>query len=123
MYKYFTKEELTCKHCEEYSMSDEFMQKLDQLREDMGFPFKITSAYRCPEPPIEARKKSPGSHSTGRAVDIGVRGENAYKLIQGAIELGFTGIGVNQKGSSTRFIHLDDIENSDERPRPTVWSY
>ena len=104
-------------------MDDTFMQRLDQLREDMGFAFPVTSAYRCAEHPIEARKKSPGSHSTGRAVDIGVRGENAYKLIQGAIELGFTGIGVNQKGSTTRFIHLDDIENSDGRPRPTVWSY
>ena len=27
-----------------------------------------------------------------------------------------------QKGSG-RFIHLDTLENSEERPRPTVWSY
>ena len=34
----------------------------------------------------------------------------------------FTGIGVNQKGDS-RFIHIDDIESTQKRPRPWVWSY
>lgn len=122
MYKYFTKEELTCKHCEEYSMSDEFMKKLDQLREDMGFPFKITSAYRCPEHPIEARKKAPGAHTTGKAIDIGVSGNDAYILIEAAIRDNFTGIGINQKGDG-RFIHLDIIPHSPSSPRPWIWSY
>jgi len=122
MYKYFTKEELTCKHCEEYSMSDEFMQKLDQLREDMGFPFKITSAYRCPEHPIEARKKTAGAHTTGKAIDIGVSGNEAYILIEAAIRDNFTGIGINQKGEG-RFIHLDIIPHAPSSPRPWIWSY
>jgi hypothetical protein len=33
--------------------------------------------------------------------------------------MGFTGIGVQQKGSR-RFIHLDVLQNP---PRPNVWSY
>ena len=105
-------------------MSDEFMKKLDQLREDMGFPFKITSAYRCPEHPIEARKKAPGAHTSGRAVDIGVTGDKAYRLIEGAIELKFKGIGIKQKGQG-RFIHLDDIDPDKYEgiPRPWIWSY
>ena len=36
--------------------------------------------------------------------------------------VGFTGIGVNQKGGA-RFLHLDTIESSPARPRPTIWSY
>jgi len=36
-----------------------------------------------------------------------------------ALELGFTGIGVQQKGTG-RFPHLDTLE---EPPRPNVWSY
>ncbi len=122
MYKYFTEEELVCRHCNEVGMNDEFMQKVDALREKMGFSFPVTSAYRCTDHPIEARKASPGAHASGRAIDIGLRGEAAYKLLQGALEAGFTGIGVSQKGT-TRFIHLDDLESSKGRPRPHIWSY
>ncbi len=122
MYKYFTMDEMRCSHCGAYDMNDTFMQRLDQLREDMGFAFPVTSAYRCAEHPIEARKKAPGAHTTGRAVDIGVQGEKAYRLIEGAIELKFKGIGIKQKGQG-RFIHLDDIPSSPSRPRPWIWSY
>ena len=122
MYKYFTEDEMKCTHCGSYEMDHDFMQKLDQLREDMGFVFPITSGYRCPNHPIEARKKAPGAHTTGKAADIGVKGEEAYKLIEGAIELRFKGIGIAQKGEG-RFIHIDDIESSPSRPRPWIWSY
>jgi uncharacterized protein YcbK (DUF882 family) len=122
MYKYFTEEELVCRHCNEVGMNDEFMQKVDALRDKLGFSFPVNSAYRCKDHPIEARKASPGAHASGRAIDIGLRGEAAYKLVQGALEAGFTGIGVSQKGP-TRFIHIDDLESSKGRPRPHVWSY
>ena len=122
MYKYFTEEELVCRHCNEVGMDDEFMQKVDTLREKMGFSFPVNSAYRCKNHPIEARKAFPGAHASGRAIDIGVAGEEAYKLIQGALEAGFTGIGVSQKGT-TRFIHLDNLESKNYRPRPHIWSY
>ena len=122
MYKYFTTDELKCQHCGEEGMDAGFMIKIETLREALGFPFPVTSGYRCPQHPIEARKKRSGAHSTGHAVDIGVRGKNAYSLLWGALSGGFTGIGISQKGSS-RFIHLDDIEDSEGRPRPTIWSY
>lgn len=122
MYKYFTKEELECRHCQEEGMDPVFMQKLEKLRQEMGFAFPITSAYRCPKHPIEARKKAAGAHASGRAVDIAVRGKQAHRLLQGALEAGFTGIGVSQKGG-VRFIHLDDLPDSEGRPRPHVWSY
>jgi zinc D-Ala-D-Ala carboxypeptidase len=122
MYKYFTDKELECKHCEAEGIDPTFMQKVDKLRGELGFAFPITSAYRCPDHPIEARKNAPGAHASGRAVDIAVRGEQAYKLLQAALNAGFTGIGVSQKGG-VRFIHLDDLPDSKERPRPHVWSY
>jgi hypothetical protein len=43
-------------------------------------------------------------------------------VLRAALNAGFTGIGVKQKGKG-RFIHLDDIEDSGDRPRPWVWSY
>tara|TARA_R110000824_G_scaffold178540_1_gene358280 strand:- start:731 stop:1099 length:369 start_codon:yes stop_codon:yes gene_type:complete len=121
--KYFTEDELKCSHCGESRMNESFMNKIEALREQLGFPFPVNSAYRCPEHPIEARKSSPGAHSTGHAIDIGVRGEKAYMLLDAAVQAGLTGIGINQKGSSGRFIHLDDIEGSRTQPRPTIWSY
>src|SRR5690625_2478038 len=59
--------------------------------------------------------------TTGRAVDIAVRGERAYWIVANANRYGFTGVGVSQKGGS-RFIHLDDLSAPDY-PRPSVWSY
>ena len=121
-YKYFTMDEMRCTHCGAYDMDDTFMQRLDQLREDMGFAFPVTSGYRCSKHPIEARKKAPGAHTTGKAIDIGVSGNDAYILIEAAIRDNFTGIGINQKGNS-RFIHLDIIPHSSSSPRPWIWSY
>ena len=120
--EYFTPEELQCSHCQKDGIILEFMERVSALRKQLGFPFIVTSAYRCPEHPIEARKASVGAHTTGKAIDIGVSGLNAYKLLIGSLNAGFTGIGVQQKGEG-RFIHLDNIEASEDRPRPWVWSY
>ena len=121
-YKYFTADELKCQHCEEEGIDGYFMAKIDNLREELGFAFPVTSGYRCPDHPIEARKKAPGAHTTGQAIDIGVSGNEAYVLIEAAIRDNFSGIGINQKGDS-RFIHLDIIPHSSSSPRPWIWSY
>jgi zinc D-Ala-D-Ala carboxypeptidase len=103
-------------------MNQKFMDKLIAVREAIDVPLILTSAYRHSSHPIEAAKKKPGAHTTGRAVDVFIRGADAYRLIILASAFGMTGIGVKQHGE-TRFIHLDDLESSDERPRPWVWSY
>jgi uncharacterized protein YcbK (DUF882 family) len=100
--------------------SDDVRDKLDVLRELMGIPLPVTSGYRCPDHPIEARKESgPGAHSTGLAVDIGVQGKDAHRLIALAMMHDCPRIGINQKGSG-RFIHLDWDYT---KPNPTIWSY
>jgi hypothetical protein len=63
-----------------------------------------------------------GAHTTGKAADIGVERGEAYEVLKLALEIGFTGIGVAQKGSG-RFLHLDICEPEDGMIRPTVWSY
>ena len=122
MYKYFSIDELKCQHCGEHNMDESFMVKVEALRQDLGFPFVVTSAYRCKDHIIERKKKAPGAHSTGHALDIAVSGNQAYRLLTEALNVGMTGIGINQKGPN-RFIHLDDIEWEENRPRPWVWSY
>ena len=121
MYKYFTEEELKCKHTGQCDMDWAFMQTVERIRERCGFPFKVSSAYRSPEHPIEAKKSTPGAHSSGKAMDILVNGEQAMTLVKIALEEGINRIGVAQKGDrASRFIHID-MDNS--RATPRIWSY
>jgi zinc D-Ala-D-Ala carboxypeptidase len=122
----FTLEELKCKcgKCDSkgLEMRAAFMDKLQALRNKLGFPLHITSGYRCPAHNASISKTgSDGVHTTGQAVDIAIRGEEAIKLLKAAIDAGFTGIGIDQQGAS-RFIHLDTCTAPDY-PRPTIWSY
>lgn len=125
-WEYFTEDELKCRcGCGKAEMNPGFMGKLIALRECLGFPFTITSAYRCPEYNQKVSSTGPnGSHTTGRAIDIAVYGEQAYKLICHAPQFQFYGIGVSQTGSHrSRFIHLDDLTRANGFPRPWVWGY
>ena len=116
---YFSIRELACQHCGKYRFDPEFLATLNSIRKSLGFPLVVGSGYRCLEHPIEAAKTTAGAHSSGMAVDISVRGERAYKLIQAALEHKVPRIGVNQKGSN-RFIHLD---GDTSKPSPVFWSY
>lgn len=127
MAKYFTREELACKHCleagksidEAYHFDEGFLELLDSIRNDCGFALPVSSGYRCHNHPVELQKPVKGAHTTGRAVDIAVSHGQAYRLIEVAVSHGVPRIGVQQKGDE-RFIHLDwDIT----RPYPRIWSY
>jgi uncharacterized protein YcbK (DUF882 family) len=115
--KYFTQAEFKCKHCGKCEMNQEFLDKINKLREEYGQSLVVTSGYRCPEHPAERIKVGrSGMHTTGKAADFAVEGTNAQRLLMLALQLGFTGIGVQQKGAG-RFIHLDTRET------PAIWSY
>jgi zinc D-Ala-D-Ala carboxypeptidase len=122
MSPYFTSEEMKCSHTGLELMNAEFMEMLTELRVRYAKPLVVTSAYRHPSHPIEARKSKPGAHTTGKAVDLGVQYGDAYTILGLALMMGFTGIGVQQKGSG-RFIHLDTCTEQNGFPRPTIWSY
>jgi len=122
-WRHFRREEFACRHCGLNLISTDFVTKLDELREQFGRPLIVTSGYRCRE--HNARVSSTGlngPHTTGRAADFAVDRGDAHRLLGLALDMGFTGIGVNQKGDG-RFIHLDDLTDAPGRPRPTVWSY
>lgn len=122
-YPNFSKDEFDCKHSGKNEMDAQFMGRLQLLRDAYKKPIVVTSGYRDITHPIESKKKRTGAHTTGKAVDISVDRGDAYALLKLAIWVGFTGIGVKQKGSG-RFIHLDTIEEgTDGFIRPTIWSY
>ena len=126
----FSFKEIACQETGECEMNKDTMDRLQELRIEYGRGLRISSGFRSPRHSIEAKKidpegnPRPGAHATGRAIDIAIRGEDAYMVLSLATSLGFTGIGVSQKGDS-RFLHLDDIQPEDDFhvPRPSVWSY
>ena len=120
----FTRAEMACKcGCGRADMVPEFMDKLQALRTLYGRPMVVTSAFRCIEHNIKVSSTgATGPHTTGRAVDIGIRGADAHALLLQVARLKFSGIGVNQKGGA-RFIHIDDLPDAPGCPRPTIWSY
>lgn len=121
-YPNFSKREFDCKATGENRMQASFMERLQQLRIAYGQPMSISSGYRSPKHPIEAKKSRPGAHASGHACDVAVQGADAIRLLRLAIGLGFTGIGIQQKGTG-RFIHLDDHPAGAHVPRPAIWSY
>lgn len=115
-WRYFTFDEMKCKHCGECHMDDLFMVQLDSAREIAGIPFHINSGYRCPAHDFEVGGS--GNHPTGRASDIGFEdSRQAFKILEGLIMADFKRIGISFKG---KFIHCDRVEN---RPTPALWSY
>jgi len=114
MFKYFKLDEFDCQETGDNEILEDFVHELDKLREACGFSFRITSGYRSKEHSIEKRKTSPGTHAQGIAADIAVSGgAQRMLLVQKALELGFTGVGV-----AKTFIHVDIRETT-----PVLWCY
>ena len=114
-YKFFRLEEFNCTHTNLNKMDHEFLVKLDELREKVGFPFRITSGYRDATHPSEARKAEPGTgtHCQGIAADIAVsNGFERMNIVHEAIKMGFS-IGVARS-----FVHVDDRKTT-----PVMWTY
>lgn len=113
--KYFEESEFS----EFDKMDSVLLAMLDDLREAYGYPIKLTSTYRSPEHPIEAKKSKPGEHAYGAAVDIAcIGGEATFKLVKAAIEVGFTRIGISRKNN---FVHVGI--GYPGAPETTIWTY
>ena len=112
--RYFKLSDFDCQETGNNEMSEEFLEKLDELRHKCGFPFIITSGYRDPSHSIEARKAKAGTHARGIASDIRINnGNEAYDIIKNAQSMGFNGIGVAKS-----FIHVDI-----RKGMPVIWCY
>lgn len=102
--------------CSLQDMNQEFMNKLDLLREKAGIPIVINCAYRSREWDVAKGRSGTGDHPQGKAVDIRCYNSSTrFKVLKAAIEVGFRRIGV--EGS---FIHVGMGENLSQ---DTVWVY
>jgi zinc D-Ala-D-Ala carboxypeptidase len=126
--QFFSRGELQCR-CGQFCnydcpMDSEFVKRLDDLRERFGKPLKVTSGYRCAKHNSNVSSTgATGPHVSGKAIDFGVSRGDGHALLEIAMSMGFSGIGIAQKGAG-RFIHLDDL-TADEtnNMRPWLWSY
>jgi uncharacterized protein YcbK (DUF882 family) len=118
LYPNFSKSEFDCKHSGKNEMDHEFMQLLQELREELNFPLVITSGYRDKTHPVEARKThSNGEHTQGRCCDVKcINSATRFKIIETALNLGFTRIGI-----AKTFLHLG--LGGKGLPNYVIWEY
>lgn len=118
---YFKESEFKCKHTGKCLMQSDFMDLLLKLRTKYGKPIAISSGYRDWTHPEEIKKgHKNGEHTKGACADIAISHQDAFEILKLALELGFTRIGVNQKGNG-RFLHIGI--GGDGLPNNLIWSY
>ncbi|BAV81067.1 peptidase m15a [Vibrio phage CKB-S1] len=98
----------TCGHpnCDRRSVTQDTLDALQLVRDDLGEAMSLTSGGRCPYHPDQARKADPngGDHPRGDGVDVRVRDRQHYDKI--AILAGRHGFNAIGDGLKHGFIHL-----------------
>lgn len=120
--QFFTEADWRCKHCGENHTDPAHMARVDELRRRVGFPLVLSSGYRCPDHNDAVSKTGRAGPHTKSASDLAVDRGRAYVVVREALAMGFTGVGIQQKGDG-RFVHVDDLPDAPGQPRPTIWSY
>ena len=124
----FSFAEMACSQTGQCLLDQALMDALQRVRDICG-PLTVTSGYRSPRHSVEMAKGNnavPGPHVMGKAADVRCHGAKAFEILHTALDEGFTGIGISQRGElDKRFLHLDVITHFDDFPakRPTIWSY
>lgn len=114
MFKYFKLEDFDCQETGENGMTEQFIKRLDHLRQACGFPFYITSGYRSTEHSVEKRKPNGGGmHTKGIAADIAVQGGVQRRaIVNHALAMGMS------VGVAKTFVHVDTRTTT-----PVLWCY
>lgn len=109
----------TCGHadCDQRSVNQFTLDRVQLVRDDYGQPMSITSAGRCSHHPNEVTKKSPGDHQKQYAVDVrykGIHMRNKLMVLAGRH-------GATRVAYGKSFVHMAWTPTSDKSV-PT-WSY
>lgn len=116
--KYFKESEFKrcTPSCSLQDMDQEFMNKLDAVREDAGIPLVLTSAFRAKAWELKKGRTGSGDHPQGKGADIRCySSQNRLKIIKSALKVGFDRVGI-----SSSFVHLGDGDNL---PENVIWLY
>lgn len=80
----------------------DLVARLSKMRELYGYPIRVTSGSRCAYWNEKIGGVPSSMHLKGLAVDIQAVGVGKYRLLELALKVGFTGLGIGQT-----FLHLD----------------
>lgn len=86
----------------EVKVDGELVERLQQLRNNLGKPIYITSAYRNESYNKKVGGVSNSQHLLGKAVDIIVKDMATHELGRQAKIVGFKGVGIYKD-----FVHID----------------
>jgi uncharacterized protein YcbK (DUF882 family) len=88
-------------------LDGELVEKLQALRDKVGKPIRINSAYRTPAYNMKIGGSPKSQHLEGKAADIVISGIPPAKVAELASAVGFRGIGIYNT-----FTHVDVREKS-----------
>lgn len=88
-------------HCDERSVSQEHLNRVQRVREIVGHPLSVTSGGRCPHHPDEIHRTTPADHQKQQGTDVGVDGSTRGNVVQAGIVVGCNAIGI-----AKTFVHL-----------------
>lgn len=100
----FSPQEIACRGTGKLLINEPALDRLQALRELLGKPLIINSAYRSPEHNRKVRGATNSVHLTGGAFDVSMTNHDPHAFIAAARQVGFTGIGTYPKSN---FIHVD----------------
>ena len=101
----FSPEEMACRGTGKLLIHEPSLDMLQALRELLGVPMLVNSAYRTPQYNATLPGAAKNSqHLVGRAYDISMLNHDPARFIGAAEQVGFTGIGT-YPGSN--FVHID----------------
>jgi len=105
-WKNFTPQEMASKGDGLLALDPDAMDRLQALRERIGKPFIVVSAYRSPAHNKRVKGASKSFHMNGVAFDISMRNHDPHEFKRIAEEMGFDGIGTYPPARGN-FIHID----------------
>lgn len=109
--KNFSEKEFACKCCGQVKVSQELLDKLQIIRDEINLPITVTSGYRCEKHNKAVGGKENSQHLKGNAADITCSDlEKLYSLCASH----FQAVG---DGRRKGFVHVD------LRPELKRWIY
>lgn len=117
MSEHFGKNEMSCKCCGLNLCTARLYETLEDIREYVGRPLYINSAYRCSKHNKKVGGRRSSAHLYGLAADIRInRSSNErFELVLAALRAGVNRVGVGQE-----FVHIDVNEGA---PQRVLWLY
>jgi zinc D-Ala-D-Ala carboxypeptidase len=103
-WKSFSPQEIACKGTGSLAINEDALDKLQALRDKLGRPLLLTSAYRSPEHNKRVGGAKNSQHMLGIAFDVRMENQDPQKFEAAARAVGFTGFGYYPKQG---FMHID----------------